>query len=146
MLQSIFAKNAGQSMSKRRNTVSILRGSLRGRFRLPGRDAELCLNPAESALYNLFLAHPEGISSDGLLLHWQELSDIYASESCFDDPKLREDVLVSLCSESKRVFYSNISRIKRKFIEALGARTAACYYIKRRPNGLYSTRAVLTKE
>lgn len=115
----------------------------RGRFRLPSEEAELCLNPAESTLYRLFLAHPEGLLADDLVLHWQELCDIYAHESCFDDPELREDALVSLCSESKRVFYSNISRIKRKFVNALGARKAAGYYIRRYPDGLYRTLAVL---
>jgi hypothetical protein len=41
------------------------------------------------------------------------------------------------------VFYSNISRIKKKFIEAVGARKAAGYYIKRGADGHYRTRAVL---
>jgi hypothetical protein len=49
----------------------------------------------------------------------------------------------SLCSESKTVFYSNISRIKRKFVEALGSRKAAGYYIKRYADGLYRTKATL---
>jgi hypothetical protein len=101
------------------------------------------LNPTESTLYTLFITHPEGLLADDLVLYWKELADIYARESRFDDPTLREDSLVSLCSESKRVFYSNISRIKKKFIAALGARKAAGYYIKRSPNGLYRTKAVL---
>jgi len=90
------------------------------------------------------MAHPEGLLADDLVLHWQELSDIYAQESRFDDPELRENTLESLCAESKRIFYSNISRIKRKFIDAIGARKAAGYYIKRNKAGLYRTNAVLT--
>ena len=82
--------------------------------------------------------------SDDLVLHWDELWGIYANESRFDDPSLREDALVSLCSESKRVFYSNIARIKRKFVEAIGARKAKGYYIKRYPNGRYRTLATLS--
>jgi len=89
------------------------------------------------------MAHPEGLQADDLVLFWQELCDIYAHESHFDDPELRENALVSLCSESKCVFYSNISRIKKKFVERLGARKAAGYYIKRCPDGRYRTRAVL---
>ena len=89
------------------------------------------------------MAHPSGLLADDLVLHWQELNDIYAHESCFDDPELRENALASLCSESKRVFYSNISRIKRKFIDAVGARKAAGYYIKRASDGYYRTKAVL---
>jgi len=130
-------------MSKNNNIKSVVPAGRRGWFSLPELGVKLCLNPAESTVYRLFLAHPEGLLADDLVLHWQELSDIYAHESCFDDPDLREDALISLCSESKRVFYSNISRIKRKFIDAVGARKAAGYYIKRYPNGLYRTRATL---
>ncbi len=90
------------------------------------------------------MAHPSGICADDLILHWQELNDIYAHESRFDDPELREKVLASLCAESKRVFYSNISRIKRKFVKVLGSKKAAGYYIKRNKSGLYSTNAVFT--
>ena len=92
---------------------------------------------------SLFLAHPEGLLADDLVLHWDELWDIYAQESRFDDPELRVDVLISLCSESKRIFYSNIARIKRKFVNAIGARKARGYYIKRGPDGRYRTKAEL---
>ena len=132
-------------MSKSVHIKSVIPVGRRGRFSLPELGTELCLNPAESTVYRLFLAHPEGLLADDLVLHWQELSDIYAHESRFDDPELREVALASLCSESKRVFYSNISRIKRKFIDAVGARKAAGYYIKRCPDGHYRTRAVLAQ-
>ena len=122
---------------------SVVPADRRGWFSLPELGAQLCLNPTESTLYRLFMAHPEGLLADDLVLHWKELSDIYAHESRFDDPELREKTLASLCAESKRVFYSNVSRIKRKFIDAIGARKAAGYYIKRYPNGLYRTKAVL---
>lgn len=84
----------------------------------------------ESTLYRLFLAHPEGIRADDLVLHWKELCGIYASESWFDDPSLREEKLESLCGESKRVFYSTVSRIKRKIVKAVGSRRARAYIIK----------------
>lgn len=130
-------------MSKKCHIRPVVPVGRQGRFRLPSEGAELCLNPAESTLYRLFLAHPEGLPADNLPLHWQELCDIYARESCFDDLELRENALASLCAESKTVFYSNVSRIKHKFVKALGARKAAGYYIKRSPGGLYRTRAVL---
>lgn len=132
------------SMSKNCHIRPVVPDSRRGWFNLPSEKVKLCLNPAESTLYRLFLAHPEGLLSDDLVLHWDELWGIYAHESRFDDPALREDALVSLCSESKRVFYSNIARIKRKFVEAIGARKAKGYYIKRYPNGLYRTLATLS--
>ena len=104
------------------------------------------LIPKPSGLPMLFaqLSIPKSSSFEDLVLHWDELWGIYAHESRFDDPALREDALVSLCSESKRVFYSNIARIKRKFVEAIGARKAKGYYIKRYPNGLYRTLATLS--
>ena len=132
-------------MSRSVHIRSIIPDGRRGWFRLPSEGAQICLNPTESTLYRLFLAHPEGILADDLVLHWPELCDIYAQESHFDDPELREDALVSLCSESKRVFYANISRIKKKFIDAIGARKAAGYYIKRYADGLYRTRAELAQ-
>ena len=117
-------------MSKNCHIRPVVPDSRRGWFQLPSEGARLCLNPAESTLYRLFLGHPEGLVADDLVLHWKELWSIYAHESCFDDPQLRENALVSLCSESKRVFYSNIARIKRKFVNAIGARKARGYYIK----------------
>ena len=131
------------SMSKSCHIRPVVPDSRRGWFQLPSEGARLCLNPAESTLYRLFLGHPEGLVADDLVLHWKELWSIYAHESCFDDPQLRENALVSLCSESKRVFYSNIARIKRKFVNAIGARKARGYYIKRYPNGRYRTLATL---
>ena len=130
-------------MSKNIPIKSVVPAGHRGCFSLPELGAELCLNPAESTLYRLFLTHPEGLQADDLVLHWQELAEIYAHESRSDDPELRENVLVSLCSESKRVFYSNISRIKKKLIDAVGARKAAGYYIKRNKAGVYKTSATL---
>jgi len=110
---------------------------------LPEEHAQVTLNPMERTLYRLFLAHPEGISADDLLLHWQELSHIYAGESCFDDPDIREAKLVSLCGESKHVFYSTVSRIKSKFVQAMGERRAEPYFIKRDEDGFYKVKANL---
>lgn len=99
-------------------------------------NAKVRLNPMESTLYRLFLAHPEGIKSDDLVLHWKELCRIYATESWFDNPSMQRDKVESLCAESKTVFYSNVSRIKRKFVNALGARKARPYIITKE-RGIY---------
>ena len=109
---------------------------------LPDEGAQVTLNPMERTLYRLFLAHPEGILADDLLLHWKELRDIYAKESCFDDPDLREAKLESLCGESKRVFYSTLSRIKGKLVKALDPWRAGVYIINNE-GGVYKTSAVL---
>ena len=115
----------------------------RGRILLPDADMALYLNPLERTLFCLFLAHPEGIPADNLLLYWQELRTLYERESRFDDDDQRKDVLETLCAESKTEFYTTVSRIKRKFVSALGARKAAPYIIKRDKNGIYKTRARL---
>ncbi len=130
-------------MSKNSTFRPVVPGPGRGRFFLPSESVEVRLTPIESTLYRLFMAHPEGLLADDLVLHWKEVCHIYSHESRFDDPNLREDVLVSLCSESKRVFYPNIARIKRKFVDAIGARKARGYYIKRNSKGVYRTMATL---
>ena len=130
-------------MCRHSHIRSLTPGKLRGLYLLPSHGAEVYLNPAESTVFRLFLAHPEGISSDNLLSHWKELCRIYSQESLFDDPSRQVDVLEALCSESKRCFYPIVSRIKRKFVKTIGARKAAGYYIKRCSDGLYRTEAVL---
>ncbi len=114
----------------------------KGTVELPDERAQVTLNPMERTLYRLFLAHPEGISADDLVLHWKELCDIYARESCFDDPDIRDAKLESLCGESKKVFYSTVSRIKKKFIDKLGLWWAEAYIIKNE-GGVYKVKAKL---
>ena len=130
-------------MGERKQRKRVACGRYRGSFLVEEDSAEVRLNPTESTLFRLFLAHPEGIASEDLLLHWQELFSLYGHESVYDESLRQEEVLESLCAESRIVFYSNISRIKRKFIDAIGARKASSYYIKRCSDGLYRTRAVL---
>ena len=126
---------------RRRHNIVI--GQRRGIILLPDENRYVVLNPMERTLYRLFLSHPEGIAADHLLAHWQEISRIYEQESCFDDKPLRDNALESLCSESKKVFYSTVSRIKRKFTDNLGARGSTPYIIARDKNGCYRTRATL---
>lgn len=96
----------------------------------------------ERTLYRLFQAHPEGIRADDLVLHWEELCQIYAKESWFDEPSIREDKLESLCGESKKVFYSNVSRIKQKFVKTMGARKARAFIIKN-VGGVYKIKPII---
>ena len=128
---------------------NIVQGSGKGFFLLPEEcdrcsketPARIYLNPTERTLFRLYLAHPEGIPADHLLAHWKELCTLYAQESLYDEPSLREDKMESLCAESKTVFYATVSRIKRKFIDALGIRRARAYFIQRSSTGAYYTKA-----
>lgn len=126
-------------MRKRHHTVLIVRRGIT----LPEEGVSVFLNPMERTLYKLFLEHPEGLPADSLPAYWEELSAIYLSESRFDDQPLRDSALESLCAESKRVFYSNVSRIKKKITSALGRQKGAAYIIKRGKDGLYRAKATL---
>ena len=95
----------------------------------------------ESTLYRLFLNHPEGISADMLPLHREEVCSLYAHESIYDNKLLMANKMENLCSEDKTVFYTTVSRIKKKIVLALGKRKADPYIIKRDKNGRYKTRA-----
>ena len=91
------------------------------------------------------LKNPEGISACNLLLHWKELCEIYAKESWFDDPAIREEKLESLCAEDKKVFYATVSRIKKKFVAAVGPCRADAYIIRKNGDGVYCLNATLLK-
>ena len=132
-------------MASPHNTHPVIHGSRRGEFLLPDLDAIVYLNPLERTLYRHFLNHPEGISTHALPLHRKELCRLYAHESVYDDKRLMTHKMETLCSEDKTMFYTTVSRIKKKFIAALGARKAAPYLIKRDRTGLYKTRARLSE-
>ena len=113
----------------------------RGRIFFPDYKAKAYLNPVERTLFYLFLNHPEGIASDDLVLHWKELCHIYSRESSFADSEFREDKIESLCAESKTVFYATVSRIKRKFCDAVGNLNAESFIIKKEKGGKYRIRS-----
>ena len=114
----------------------------RGRISFPDYKAKAYLNPVERTLFYLFLNHPEGITSDDLVLHWKELCRIYSRESSFADSEFREDKIESLCAESKTVFYATVSRIKRKFRDALGDLNADPFIIKKEKGGRYKVESI----
>ena len=130
-------------MARSRKQYRLVPGQHPGYFHLPDGSATVYLNPVERTLYTLFLKHPEGILANALPLYRQELRTLYSHESVYDNKRLMEDTMASLCDESHTVFYSTVSRIKKKFITALGTRKAAPYLIKRDKTGLYKTRATL---
>ena len=118
-------------MACSRNKYRLIPGPRRGDFHLPNGSATVYLNPVERTLYKLFMNHPEGIPTDALPSYRQELHTLYAHESVFDNKRLMCDTMASLCAESHTIFYTTVSRIKKKFVAVLGARKAAPYLIKR---------------
>ena len=119
------------------NKNPIIPGPHPGEYHLPDDNSIVYLNPMERTLYQFFINHPEGIQADALPRHWQELYLLYAHESVFDNKDLMLNTIQNLCGESKIVFYTNISRIKRKFISTLGTRKAKNLIIIRHPDGRY---------
>lgn len=100
-------------------------------------NVQIKLTPMERTLYILFLRYPEGINADELWRYWDELCDIYASQTVYDDIDLIEDAVEGICDEDKVTWYTNVSRIKRKISDRLGKRAAEQYIIRRGEDGLY---------
>jgi len=119
------------------NKNPIIPGPHPGQFHLPDDNTTVYLNPVERTLYQFFINHPEGIQANDLPQHRQELYRLYAHESVFDNKQLMLSTIQNLCGESKIIFYTNISRIKRKFINTIGPRKAKSHIIIRHPDGRY---------
>lgn len=98
---------------------------------------QIKLTPMERTLYILFLRYPDGINADELWRYWDELCDIYGSQTVYDDIDLIEDAVEGICDEEKVTWYTNVSRIKRKITDKLGKRAAEQYIIRRGEDGLY---------
>ena len=85
----------------------------------------------------------DGINADELWRYWDELCDIYGSQTVYDDINLIEDAVEGICDEEKVTWYTNVSRIKRKITDKLGKRAAEQYIIRRGENGMYRIDALL---
>ena len=119
----------------------------KGMLVLPDEDGvQIKLTPMERTLYILFLRYPEGINADELWRYWDELCDIYGSQTVYDDKDLIEDAVEGICDEEKVTWYTNVSRIKRKITDKVGKRTAEQYIIRRGEDGLYRIDATMLDE
>jgi hypothetical protein len=87
------------------------------------------LNPKERALYLLFLNHPEGISIPELYDHHQELLTIYQRLSGRESQENIRRAIASLVNPLEGDISINLSRIKRKFKEAVGEELLPFYDI-----------------
>lgn len=102
------------------------------------------LSPMERALYTLLLNHEDGIRAEDMWKYYDELVVLYGRMTWFDDPQVIADTVDTLCDDSRVTFYSNLSRIKRKFTEAGGARAARKYAILRGKDNVYRVAAQRT--
>jgi hypothetical protein len=87
------------------------------------------LNPKERALYLLYLNHPEGISLPELYDHREELLAIYQRLSGRESQENIRRAIESLVNPLERDININLSRIKRKFREAVGEELLPYYEV-----------------
>ncbi len=95
---------------------------------------ELRLNPTEKSLYLFFLRHTEGVAIGALPQHKQEIFDLYSSLSLTGTRAEMQQRVDTLVSVTGNAVSENISRIKKKFTDALGLEVAVPYCIQG-PNG-----------
>ncbi len=109
----------------------------RGYLLLPDcRNMKVRLTPMERTLYILLLRYPEGIPVDDLYMYYDELLKIYSSQTVYDDEETVKDAVGALVDDTRTTLYTNVSRIKKKLTDKLGARAAAPLLITR-TDGIY---------
>lgn len=72
-----------------------------------------------------------------------ELAIIYASETRYDDQERQRAVVDTICDRTKTAFYVCVSRIKKRFVAAIGHRKADKYIISRNNTGIYRIRVCI---
>lgn len=109
----------------------------RGYLQLPDcRNVKVRLTPMERTLYIFLLRYPEGIPVDDLYLYYDELLKIYSSQTVYDDAEAAKEAVGALVDDCKTTLYTNVSRIKKKLVDKLGAKVAAPLLITR-TDGIY---------
>jgi hypothetical protein len=81
---------------------------------------EVRLNPKERSLYLLYLNHPEGISLPELYDHRDELLTIYQRLSGRESNEDMQRTIQSLVNPIESDINVNLSRIRKKFKDAVG--------------------------
>ena len=109
----------------------------RGYLQLPDyRNVKVRFTPMERTLYIFLLRYPEGIPVDDLYLYYDELLKIYSSQTVYDDAEAAKEAVGALVDDYKTTLYTNVSRIKKKLVDKLGAKVAAPLLITR-TDGIY---------
>ena len=104
----------------------------RGYLQLPDcQNVKVRLTPMERTLYIFLLRYPEGIPVDDLYLYYDELLKIYSSQTVYDDAEAAKEAVGALVDDYKTTLYTNVSRIKKKLVDKLGAKVAAPLLITR---------------
>ena len=100
-------------------------------------NVKIYLNPMERTLYTLFLRYDAGIAAEEIWRYYDELCDIYRSQTVYDDPDQIEAAVDALCDDDRATLQTNVSRIKRKLVDKVGRIAADYYAIVRGKDGVY---------
>lgn len=92
-------------------------------------DLELRLNPLEKTIFLFFLSHPEGVAFSELSDHREEILAIYESVSRALDRQTIHSRIDRLVAPGENMISENISRIRKKLIEAVGPQMIEVYAI-----------------
>lgn len=100
-------------------------------------DVKIYLNPMERTLYTLILKYADGISPEDIWMYYDELCDIYKSQTIYCNPDQIEAAVDALCDDDRATLQTNVSRIKRKMVEKVGKIAAEQYAIIRGKDNVY---------
>ena len=100
-------------------------------------NVKIYLNPMERTLYTLLLKYDRGISPDDIWMYYDELCEIYKSQTIYCNPDQIEAAVDALCDDDRATLQTNVSRIKRKLVEKVGKIAADQYAIVRGKDNVY---------
>lgn len=115
-----------------------IRGQLMKLFLLDSGGLEVRLNPLERSLYHLILESPEGIELNQLDAERELLLKYYTRFATQGNVATHQRTIDSLCNLQENARFITLSRIKRKFIEAVGEQLATHYIPENNGAGVYS--------
>jgi hypothetical protein len=91
---------------------------------------KISLNPLEKTLYMLYLFHPEGIEISSICNFKNEMYNIYSHISNRGDIQEMKSKIDRMADVTSNSASEKISKIKEKFVKAIGSELAQYYYIK----------------
>jgi hypothetical protein len=89
------------------------------------------LTPLEKTVFHLYLNHPEGIRSSAIALYKEELSRLYAKYTRSSNFSYQQNNIDRLTNPNDNSLQEKMSKIRRKFKNALGKKQYMQYAIYR---------------
>ena len=114
----------------RTNSRLEFRGMMHKMYLTDLGDLQVNLNPTERALYLVFINHPEGISRADLIDFRSELIKSYAFFSNSSDNNQINEAVDLLTNALEQKLMQVLSRIRRKFKDAVGEDQYKTYSIE----------------